>query len=350
MEPQTLKREILERGIKSLMDEASVPMRMHLKVIQKLQQHDKAHKADIQKWAQVVKMHREEIASHKETKKRYHELLDAAQEEIERRQLEKGEPGLDGYTPVKGVDYVDGADGVSPSLEEIVAQVIPHIPEPIPGTPGRDGVDGFDGKNGEVKIQKVATQIVKIIKEKQMLDLTHIKGASKFIKDGVSYKIEELMHGGGGKNTPGGGGGAIFVETPNGLIDGSNRVYTTTQPIGIVVGLDYNGEAIHPSEYTVSGSGFTMGTALPVIPGAAFTIAYQGTSTIPTGTGINPQVPSGTINGTNKTFTATGVVSVISSDGQVLNPTSDYSTLYNAGTNVTTITYILAPQSAVFAF
>ena len=39
----------------------------------------------------------------------------------------KGEPGKDGYTPIKGVDYFDGKDGYTP----------------------QKGVDYFDGKNGE---------------------------------------------------------------------------------------------------------------------------------------------------------------------------------------------------------
>lgn len=68
--------------------------------------------------------------------------------------------------------------------------------------------------------------------------------------------------------------GTIFTETPQGAIDGVNKIYTTTNTITTVIGLWYNGEFIHPAEYTVSGAGFTMRTALPVIPGAAFTISY----------------------------------------------------------------------------
>lgn len=147
-----------------------------------------------------------------------------------------------------------------------------------------------------------------------------------------------------------GGGGAIYVQTPVGVIDGTNRIYSVSTTIGEVVELEFNGEFIHPSEYTASGTTITMATALPAISGAAFTVAYQGTSTIPTGTGINPQVPTGTINGTNKTFSATGVINVVGADGQILTPVTDYSTSYNSGTNVTTITYVQAPQSQVYAF
>jgi hypothetical protein len=54
---------------------------------------------------------------------------------------EKGEPGKDGYTPIKGVDYFDGEPGKDGN------------PGPQ-GEPGKDGytpvkgVDYFDGENG----------------------------------------------------------------------------------------------------------------------------------------------------------------------------------------------------------
>lgn len=71
-----------------------------------------------------------------------------------------------------------------------------------------------------------------------------------------------------------GGAATIYTQTPVGAIDGVNKAYTTTNSITTVIGLWYNGQFIHPAEYTPSGAGFTMGTALPVISGAAFTISY----------------------------------------------------------------------------
>ncbi len=67
---------------------------------------------------------------------------------------DKGEPGAEGPTgpkPEAGVDYPipndgkdgkdgrDGKDGESPSVEDVVTQVIPLIPEPKDGLPGKDG-------------------------------------------------------------------------------------------------------------------------------------------------------------------------------------------------------------------
>ena len=44
----------------------------------------------------------------------------------------KGEPGEDGHTPIKGVDYFDGEPGK----------------DGADGQPGKDGADGADGKDG----------------------------------------------------------------------------------------------------------------------------------------------------------------------------------------------------------
>lgn len=69
---------------------------------------------------------------------------------------------------------------------------------------------------------------------------------------------------------------ALFnIETPGGLINGSNLVYTTLKNINTVVGLFVNSSFIHPDQYSVSGSGFTMTSAIPSnFSGLGFTIVY----------------------------------------------------------------------------
>ena len=71
-----------------------------------------------------------------------------------------------------------------------------------------------------------------------------------------------------------GASATIYTQTPVGLIDGANKIYTTTNSITTVIGMWFNGQFVHPAEYTVAGAGFTMGMALPAIGGAAFTISY----------------------------------------------------------------------------
>ena len=69
------------------------------------------------------------------------------------------------------------------------------------------------------------------LKKEQILDLTHIKGAQTFIKDGIKYRVEELMHGGSKSS----GGTGYTVETPSGTIDGTNVTFTVTAvPVYII--------------------------------------------------------------------------------------------------------------------
>lgn len=69
--------------------------------------------------------------------------------------------------------------------------------------------------------------------------------------------------------------GTVNVETPNGAINGTNRTYTTLNTITTVIGMQLNGEAIQPAEYTVSGNSFTMETAIPsAFSGDEYTIVY----------------------------------------------------------------------------
>lgn len=68
---------------------------------------------------------------------------------------------------------------------------------------------------------------------------------------------------------------SFHSETPSGLINGSNTVYTTTWSINVVLTFSINGQIIHPSEYTTSTNTITFGTALPSdLSGTSFTITY----------------------------------------------------------------------------
>jgi hypothetical protein len=67
----------------------------------------------------------------------------------------------------------------------------------------------------------------------------------------------------------------IYTETPTGAIDGSNTAYTTAHAIGTIYTFAINGQFIHPSDYSVSGSTITFTQALPAgLAGTSFTIIY----------------------------------------------------------------------------
>jgi hypothetical protein len=59
----------------------------------------------------------------------------------------KGEPGADGYTPVKGVDYFDGKDG-APGRDGIDGYTPQKGIDYFDGAPGADGKDGYTPVKG----------------------------------------------------------------------------------------------------------------------------------------------------------------------------------------------------------
>ena len=64
-------------------------------------------------------------------------------------------------------------------------------------------------------------------------------------------------------------------ETPGGLINSSNKVYTLTRIPKFIFSFYINGMFIHPAEYTQAGTTITFGTALPSsLSGKGFTITF----------------------------------------------------------------------------
>lgn len=61
--------------------------------------------------------------------------------------LAEGKPGKDGYTPVKGIDYFDGAPGKDGKNGKDGRDGADGY-TPIKGVDYRDGIDGKDGRNG----------------------------------------------------------------------------------------------------------------------------------------------------------------------------------------------------------
>lgn len=253
-----LKLQIIQKGVQGVLDEAKVPQRVHLQVLQQLAERINQHKADLTVHQEDRKKSQDLVESHERQIQQWDEL----QKKLTSIERLQGDPGKDA-DPVDTNALVEQimSQLQVPTTEDIGQYVLSRMPVPEDGKPGDDAVIDEDA---------IINGIIERLKKDKILDLSHIKGAQTFIKDGVKYRFEELMHGGGST----GGSASIFTQTPDGLIDGSNKSYTTIHAITTVIGLWYNGEFVHPAEYTVAGSGFTMGTALPVISGAAFTISY----------------------------------------------------------------------------
>lgn len=63
----------------------------------------------------------------------------------------KGEPGADGYTPIKGVDYFDGVDGKDGQDGYTPIKGIDYFD-------GKDGLPGKDGKDGTITFEELTPE------------------------------------------------------------------------------------------------------------------------------------------------------------------------------------------------
>ncbi len=88
--------------------------------------------------------------------------------------------------------------------------------------------------------------------------------------NGTIYKIGQ---GGSGGTT------TFYIETPVGVIDGVNTVYTVLHSIRQVINFFINGEEIHPLAYDTATNEITFVTPLDAsLSTAQFTIVYTATS------------------------------------------------------------------------
>lgn len=147
------------------------------------------------------------------------------------------ENGKDGATPVKGVDYFDGEDGApgepgkdgkTPTDKQLTALIKPLIPKVERGEDGKsvsvqdliEAIKSLEGRDAADFGKAVGAKI----------DISQVRNASSFMKDGIKYKIEELMHGGAAATTP----GSFTILTATGTIDDSNVTFTFTSEPSLV--------------------------------------------------------------------------------------------------------------------
>ncbi len=72
----------------------------------------------------------------------------------------------------------------------------------------------------------------------------------------------------------------IYTETPFGVIDDSNLVYTVGHSINVVYSFIINGEYIDSGMYSISGKTITFTNPLPAsLSGTPFEIVYLGSNT-----------------------------------------------------------------------
>lgn len=225
-------KEILQNGISKMLDDAKVPLKVHLQALKNIADLHKKQEENNQQIKKLLLEHVRQLATHEQHERTHAQQFGAFQQEVERsRQMVKGEKGDTGES-IKGDPGLD-----APQLEEIVAAVLPHIPAPIPGEKGRDA---------EIDVEAFKKEMLEYLKGK--IEVPHIKGAQDFImrtsQKTMKVKFEELMHGAG----KGGGGGFTELD-PTGAINGINAVFTFQQTPTYI---------ISDGAWYKNGNGFTL--------------------------------------------------------------------------------------------
>lgn len=207
METTDLKRQIIEKGVRQVLEEAKVPQSMHLRVVRALHEAMAKHKEDIVKFGKMHKKYKEDVVAHEERDKNHEETVKSFIEELQNAKNHD-------WTGPQGEPGKDGEDAKEVDIEALAAQVLSRIPVP------KDGKDGNHGKDGlDADVEKVVNVLLQRIQKGDVIHINHVRGAAAFIKDGIKYRTEELMHGGGTKE-----------YVPTGTIDGSNTTFTLPFP------------------------------------------------------------------------------------------------------------------------
>lgn len=121
------------------------------------------------------------------------------------------------------------------------------------------------------------------------------------------------------------GSTSLTLQTPTGTINSSNRTFTTT---GIAKAAFVDGG--------IDTSAVITGLTIVYSTPPQFAVAALCSNSVP----INPQIPSGTINGVNTVFTVVGITTLAFVDTKI-----DSGAIISG----TTITYSTPPQLNVFA-
>lgn len=215
-----LKRNILEKGIEKLLDEAKVPYRHLLGIVKSLNERIVSHQKDIQTWDNVRQSHERILKDH-EIRNRKHD----EQNVIFSDKIEKAVERVNGLEPRNGIDGRDADEhkilatvlARIPKEETIVGRVMTLLPKV---ENGKDGIDGDAGKDADE--QKIIQNVLERIQKEQLIDVSHIRNLQGFVKNGVRYRFEELMKGGG--STGSGSGTTVVTQYSVAVIQSGNDV------------------------------------------------------------------------------------------------------------------------------
>lgn len=214
---KTQKREILERGIRSILEESSVPQRMHLKMVRGLKTQIEEYKTSLSDLAKDVESERTNHKSYVDSKSSEIDSLLAQVGEI----VSVMENEIDRLTTIEHLKGEPGKDAEPVDFNAIISALKPLIPAAVEGKRGKPG------KDATLDTEKLVIELVEKIRKEKLLEITDIRNAESFIFNKKKYKTEELMHGSGGS---GGSTANILTQyTLTATQDGADAVVDLSQ-------------------------------------------------------------------------------------------------------------------------
>lgn len=266
-----------------------------------------------------------------------------------------GNPGADGYTPIKGLDYFtdDEVADVTRNATPVKGRDYYTAEEAADFKKQVTPIKGVDYKDGENPTPAQFIEVVKALKGKDAaafsqvvgskIDISHVRNAGTFIFNGKKYDTSELMHGGGSS------GNVITLQT-DGVDNGSQTLLNLAAGNNITLVDDGTGTI------TITAIGDGTGTVTSVASGTGLTggpITTTGTLSLAT-----PIAPIATLGSAGQLirvnagataleyFTAAsgGVTSVVGTSNRITvdstDPTApvvDIAATYVGQTSITTL-------------
>lgn len=241
--PET-KRQILERGVRSLLEEAKVPQQVHLRIIQQLRTAIDRHRVDMTTHGDTMRRHEKQMTAHERQIAKW----DAIVEHVLSLKPQKGDQGdaAPSIDEDKLLDTLYERIDI-PSVNEIALTVL----EALPGMQGK--TEGGKEKANPVDYTKMVEMVIKKIQKDRSIDVSHIRNAESFLFNGKKYKIEELMRGAGG--TQNSSGTAVYNE----VVAGGGTAWTLANtPTTDSLRLFANGQRLTPGiDYMIAGDAIT---------------------------------------------------------------------------------------------
>lgn len=249
---KTALRQILEKGVAQVLNEAQVPHHVHMRVVKALRTAMDKSKADRDDYRDVYKRHKLDLDVHEARDKEHEEHLTAIIGEAQRlAEIAKGEDGKEG---------IPGKDGKDAEVDvpALISAILSRVPAP------KDGLEGKPGKDGvSPEVDEILTALIKRIQKGGVIHANHVSGIGSFVKDGVRYRFEELMHGAGKASS---GGFSIIIVS--GTINDSNTSFVAASTPTL---LNINGAFYQKTggAITWSLSGLTITLSSPVGQGGS---------------------------------------------------------------------------------